>query len=88
MNFETILKKLTSRKFIAMLLGVAVGCAIVFGVEGEEISTVAGAVTSVVSLLYYMFVEGKIDKTALLTDSEKAQIKTEQTELLFEELSE
>ena len=85
---EKILSKLTSRKFIAMLLGVAVGCAIVFGVDGEEISTVAGAVTSIVSLVYYMFTEGKIDEAALLTDSEKAQIKTEQTELLFEELSE
>ena len=86
MNIKAILKKLMSRKFIAMLLGVALGCAMVFGVEGEEISTIAGAVTSAVSLLYYMFTEGKIDRTALLTESEKLQEQNAKTELLFEEL--
>ena len=86
MSIKAVLKKHMSRKFIAMLLGVALGCAMVFGVEGEEISTIAGAVTSAVSLLYYMFIEGKIDRTALLTESEKLQEQNAKTELLFEEL--
>ena len=86
MYIGKILKKLTSRKFIAMLLGVAVGCAIVFGVKGEEISTVAGAVTSIVSLVYYMFTEGKIDEAALICAPASGQEQSEHAEVLLEEL--
>ena len=73
MNFKRIIKHLTSRKFIAMLLGVALGCGIVFGVDGEELSTIAGAVTSLVSLLCYIFTEGSIDKAALSGKEEQAE---------------
>ena len=59
---KELLKKFTGRKFIAMILGVLVGVAVVFGTEGEDISTVAGAVTSLGSLVYYMFTEGKIEQ--------------------------
>ena len=86
MSIKAIFKKLMSRKFIAMLLGVALGCAMVFGVEGEEISTIAGAVTSAVSLLYYMFIEGKIDEAALNCVSAPEQARGDQTEMLLEEL--
>ncbi|MBQ7847566.1 MAG: hypothetical protein IJZ37_06900 [Clostridia bacterium] len=85
MSGKEILKKLTSRKFIAMLLGVALGCAMAFGIEGEEISTVAGAVTSVVSLVYYMFTEGKIDRAALSSVKEELQ-GTEEQDSLIEDL--
>ncbi len=68
-DFRYIIQKLTSRKFIAMLLGIIVGVAIVFGVDGDSISTVAGAVTSAVSLIYYMFTESKIDMEALPDNS-------------------
>ncbi len=85
-QFKKILKKLTSRKFIAMLLGVALGCAMVFGVDGEEVSTVAGAMTSVVSLIYYMFTEGKIDRTALLVTEQKEEEACEDSEMLIKEL--
>lgn len=72
---KELLKKFTGRKFIAMILGVLVGVALAFGTEGEDISTVAGAVTSLGALLYYMFTEGKIDREALATDK-----KIEETE--------
>ncbi len=85
-QLKKMLKKLTSRKFIAMLLGVALGCAMVFGVEGEEVSTVAGAVTSLLSLVYYMFTEGKIDRAALSKESGDRAAQEEEKEILLEEL--
>jgi hypothetical protein len=86
MDFERILKKLTSRKFIAMLLGVGLGVAIAFGIKGEEVSTIAGAVTSIVSLVYYMFTEGKIDEAALNCAPGPEQMQGDQTESLLAEL--
>lgn len=74
---KELLKKFTGRKFIAMILGVLVGVAVVFGTEGEDISTVAGAVTSLGSLVYYMFTEGKIDREALGKDTEEREEETE-----------
>ncbi len=82
MSGKEVLKKLTSRKFIAMLLGVALGCAMAFGVEGDEISTIAGSVTSIVSLVYYMFTEGKIDRAALSETTESVKKDEEQDSLL------
>ena len=76
---KELLKKFTGRKFIAMILGVLVGVAVVFGTEGEDISTVAGAVTSLGSLVYYMFTEGKIDREALGKDTEEQEKETEKT---------
>lgn len=74
---KELLKKFTGRKFIAMILGVLVGVAVVFGTEGEDISTVAGAVTSLGSLVYYMFTEGKIDREALGKGTEEQEEETE-----------
>ena len=74
---KELLKKFTGRKVIAMILGVLVGVAVVFGTEGEDISTVAGAVTSLGSLVYYMFTEGKIDREALGKDTEEQEEETE-----------
>ena len=76
---KEVLKKFTGRKFIAMILGVLVGVAVVFGTEGVDISTVAGAVTSLGSLVYYMFTEGKIDREALGKDTEEQEEETEKT---------
>lgn len=81
MKLKEMIKHMTSRKFIAMLLGVALGCGIVFGVDGEELSTILGAVTSLVSLLCYIFTEGSIDKAAL-----RDQKDTEENGLLLEQL--
>ena len=48
---QNFLKKLTSRKFLAALAGVATGLAMVFGVDETTISTVAGAVMMVASVV-------------------------------------
>lgn len=55
------LQKLTSRKLWMAIAGVATGIAIAFGVDSGEISTVAGAVLSVVSVVTYIVTEGKVD---------------------------
>ena len=54
-------RKLSSRKFWACAAGIVVGLAVVFGLDGETISTVAGAVTTVASVVVYILTEGKID---------------------------
>ncbi|WP_312280969.1 hypothetical protein [Oscillibacter sp.] len=58
---NTIMRKLSSRKLWAALAGVVTGLAMVFGLDENTISTVAGAVVSVASVLTYIVTEGKID---------------------------
>ena len=68
---QNFLKKLTSRKFLAALAGVATGLAMVFGVDEEAISTVAGAVTTVASVVSYILSEGMVDAAAVGAGKEK-----------------
>lgn len=68
---ENFLKKLTSRKFLAALAGVATGLAMVFGVDETTISTVAGAVTTVASVVSYIMSEGMVDAAAVGAGKEK-----------------
>lgn len=56
-----ILRKLKSRKLWLAIAGVATGIAMIFGVDGGEITTVAGAVTTVISTIVYIIVEGRVD---------------------------
>lgn len=56
-----ILRKLTSRKLWMAIAGVATGIAMALGVEGSDISTVAGAVMALVSVVTYIVTEGKVD---------------------------
>lgn len=60
-----IIQKLTSRKLWMALAGVATGLALVLGVDGGDISDVAGAVTAVASVITYIITEGKIDAEAV-----------------------
>ena len=68
---QNFLKKLTSRKFLAALAGVATGLAIVFGVDETTISTVAGAVTTVASVVSYIMSEGMVDAAAVGAGKDK-----------------
>ena len=70
---QDVLKKLTSRKFWMALAGVTTGIAMVFGVDGGSVSTVAGAVTALVSAVAYIVAEGKIDAAAVGSAAEKLQ---------------
>ena len=68
---QTFLRKITSRKFLAALAGVATGLAMVFGVDENTISTVAGAVTTVASVVSYILSEGMVDAAAVEAKKEK-----------------
>lgn len=62
---KNIIEKLKSRKLWAAVAGLVVGVATIFGADAGEISTVAGAVVSVFSVVAYIITEGRIDAAAV-----------------------
>ena len=72
------LKKFKSRKFIAALIGVATGIAMIFGVNEELIAKVSGAIVSAASLVTYIAVEGRIDAAAIADAAEKIEKAAEE----------
>jgi hypothetical protein len=58
---KTILEKLKSRKLWAAIVGVIVGLAAAFGIDGNDYAEIAGIVTSAISVVSYIFAEGKVD---------------------------
>lgn len=70
---KKVLEKLKSRKMWACLIGVAVGVAAMLGVEESTVSTIAGAVTSVLSVMTYIVTEGKIDAAAVKNAAQQAE---------------
>lgn len=59
------LKKLTSRKFLAAMVGLLAGLAVAFGLDRSVVTAVAGAVTAAASVVSYIASEGKIDAAAV-----------------------
>ena len=70
---ETLKRKLSSRKLWAAVAGVVTGLAMVFGLDESVISTVSGAVVSVVSLVTYIITEGKVDAAGVKNTIEDIQ---------------
>ena len=62
---KKFLKKLTSRKFLSCVAGVVIGVCMMFGLDEGVVNTIAGAVTSLASLVIYIYTEGKIDAAAV-----------------------
>lgn len=62
---ETLKRKLSSRKLWAAIAGVIAGLAMVFGLDESVITSVAGAVVSVASLVTYIITEGRVDAAAV-----------------------
>jgi ABC-type nickel/cobalt efflux system permease component RcnA len=58
-------KKLKSRKFLTAMAGVIVGLCMAFGLDESTMSSVAGAVVSVASVVSYIMTEGKVDAAAV-----------------------
>lgn len=54
-------RKLSSRKLWAAAAGIVTGLAMVFGLDENTISTVAGAVVSAASIVAYIMGEAKAD---------------------------
>ena len=70
---KTIGQKLKSRKLWAAVVGVIMGVAMVFGLDENTITTIAGAVTALVSVVTYIVAEGKIDADAVKNAAQQAQ---------------
>jgi phage shock protein PspC (stress-responsive transcriptional regulator) len=66
-------KKLSSRKLWAAVAGVVTGLAMVFGLDQNVITTVAGAVTALASVVTYILTEGKVDAAAVANAITAAQ---------------
>jgi len=66
-------KKLSSRKLWAAVAGIVTGLAMVFGLDENVITTVAGAVTALASVVTYIIAEGKIDAAAVAVAITAAQ---------------
>lgn len=70
---QKFISKLTSRKFLTCVAGVVMGICMVFGLDEGVVSTIAGAVTSVASLVMYMYTEGKVDAAAVKNAADKVE---------------
>ena len=62
---KDFMKKLGSRKLWTAIIGVVTGLGLAFGLDAGTISTISGAVVSVVSVITYIVTEGRIDAVAL-----------------------
>lgn len=58
------------KKIITMILGILSGVAIIFGVDQGEVSTIAGAVVSIGSVIGYLIAEGRIDVARITSSAE------------------
>lgn len=68
---KEFIKKLTSRKLWMAIAGVATGVAMALGADSGDIGTVAGAVTTIISIIIYIVTEGKIDAEGVKNAIEK-----------------
>ena len=66
-------RKLSSRKLWAAIAGIVTGMSMVFGLDENTISTVAGAVVSVASVVAYIMAEGKVDAESVKNAVEVVQ---------------
>lgn len=77
---SNLIRKLTSRKLWLAIAGVITGIAMALGVEGSEITTVAGAVTALVSVVTYIVTEGKVDAESVKIAVEATQVAVDAVE--------
>ncbi len=70
-------RKLSSRKLWAAGAGIVTGLAMVFGLDQGTISSVAGAVVSVSSVVAYIITEGKVDAESVKKAVEDVQSAVE-----------
>ena len=62
---KKIISKIASRKFLTCIAGFVMGLCLVFGVDENTVSVIAGAVTSIASVVSYIIAEGKVDAAAV-----------------------
>lgn len=64
-------EKLTSRKFWAAVAGFVAGLAVVFGLDQDVITQVAGLVGSIASVVAFIVAEGKVDAASAEAKEQK-----------------
>ena len=69
----TIKEKLSSRKLWTALIGIAMGLAMVFGLDPTAVNTISGAVVSLVSAVAYIYTEGRIDAASAVQAAKDVQ---------------
>ncbi len=62
MDWSTVKRKLSSRKFWAAAAGLVSGIALAFGLDEGAASTISGAVVSLGSVAIYMLAESGVDR--------------------------
>lgn len=72
MDKQTIIKKLTSRKFIVSVITLIAGIVTMIIGHEYEVTTVAGALMSIVPVIVYCIVEGTVDAKAVQTVTDAA----------------
>ena len=77
---SNVIRKLTSRKLWLAVAGVTTGIAMILGVDGSDITSIAGAVTALASVITYIITEGKIDAESVKTAVENTQSAVETIE--------
>ncbi len=73
-------QKLSSRKLWAALVGVVVGVAMAFGMDESEWTEVAGIITSLVSVVAYIFGEAKVDAARIESEGINQLISSAESE--------
>ena len=64
-TIQSVVQKLTSRKFICAMIGIIIGIGMVFGLDQTTIQSVAGAVVSLWSVVTYIITERRIDAASV-----------------------
>ncbi|MDO4800182.1 MAG: hypothetical protein Q4A52_06680 [Bacillota bacterium] len=72
-------QKFGSRKFWALLAGLAISVGVVIGAGDAEMAKIAGLITALGAVVSYMFSEASIDNARTFAEAEKeiARIKSE-----------
>ena len=73
-------QKLSSRKLWAALVGVVVGVAMAFGMDESEWTEVAGIITSLGSVVAYIFGEAKVDAARIESEGINQLISSAESE--------
>ena len=70
---NNIIRKLGSRKLWVAIAGIAAGIAVALGADGSDIQSLAGAITTLISSVVYIVVEGRIDAESVKVAIEATQ---------------
>ena len=74
---QAFLKKITSRKFLSCVAGVVLGVCMIFGLDENVVNVIAGSITSLSSVIIYIYTEGKIDAAAVQKVQDTAEKVTD-----------